>query len=447
MKRKRVMLSGLVVLLALSAGCALSQTPSTPPAQAPGYVDPMLQPPPRVQTPDTTQAPTAAPPPASAPPAAMPPPVKASKKKGKQAAQKSAPLPKPQDLPGASAPTVVAPVPTPASPGAATDVSNPADAAVPTPVATEAGQGASKKPVQAKKGKPTYTGPKDIIELPPTPMLDQEGRQRLDASGAPMSNPAVKQQRDKKGHPLFDDQGKPVFQTATDQGYDDKGKKIKAKKEKAAKTVPVNITKGTLTVDGLIGKAALNYEIKEFKFVYLYAPWIGTVIVSNRTFPGAKEQAKAFDQHTLTVTVEDHQFQVYSEKLILGKKPEAAFVAVDRDFKLDTKYPAMGYGKLLQAPYGWPGAKASPESKAYVKPPPLPPDLRPIALLPACPEGQVRPPTPPAKSGAQPAPLPCVAVEGAKLTDAPAVEGIAPAAEAPAALAAPAPPPVPPPLS
>ena len=344
---------------------------------------------------------------------------------------------------------VMAPVSTAGSPATAADVSSPAEAGVPGTVATEAGQGASKKPLPAKKGKPAYTGPKDIIELPPTPMLDQEGRQRLDASGAPMSNPAVKQQRDKKGHPLFDEQGKPVFQTAADLGYDEKGKKIKSKKEKAAKTVLVNITKGTLTVDGLIGKAALNYEIKEFKFVYLYAPWVGTVIVSNRTFPGAKEQAKAFDQHTLTVSVEDHVFQVYSEKLILGKKPESAYVAVDRDFKLDTKYPAMGYGKLLQAPYGWPAAKASPESKAYVKPPPLPPDLRPIALLPACPEGQVRPPAPPAKPGTQPSPLPCVAGAAPKPVDAPVVEGVAPTAEipavAPAPEAMPAPPPAPPP--
>jgi hypothetical protein len=382
----------------------------------------------------------------------MPAPTKASKKKGKQAAQKSAPLPKPQDLP-AGAPAAANPAASPA----VSDVPSPASSAAPAAEVTEAAQSAPppKKPAASKKGKQPYTGPQDIVELPPSPMLDDEGRQRLDPSGVPMFNPPVKQQRDKQGHPLFNDKGQPVFQTATDLGYDDKGKKIKPKKEKVPKTQPVTIAKGTLTVDGLIGKAALNYEIKEFKYVYLYAPWIGTVIVSNRTFPGAKEQQKAFDQHTLTVTVEDHQFQLFSEKVLMGKKPESAFVAVDRDFKLDTKYPAVGYGKTLQPPYGWPGAKVNAESKAYVKPPPLPPNLRQTMLLPACPEGQMRPPTPPAKPGQQPAPLPCVVVEGAKPADAPAavIESAAPAAEAPAAAPAavpetaptPAPAPTPPP--
>jgi hypothetical protein len=273
-------------------------------------------------------------------------------------------------------------------------------------------------------------------------MLDEEGKQRLDPEGKPMFNPAVKQIRDKKGHPVFDANGKPVFQTATDMGYDANGKEIKVKKVKEAKTTSLEISKGTLTVDGMIGKAALNYEIKDFKYVYLYAPWIGTVVVSNRAFPGAKEQPKAFDQHTLTVTVEDHQFQLYSEKVLLGKRPEPAFVAVDRQFKLDSKYPAMGYGKSVQAPYSWPSAKASPESKAYVKPPPVPQNLRQTLLLSACPDGQMRPaPTSPGGP-----PQACVPMPAPKPGDA-LSEGVAPATEAtPAAPAVPetAPPATPP---
>jgi hypothetical protein len=241
-----------------------------------------------------------------------------------------------------------------------------------------------------KKGKDPYTGPTNVVELPPTPMLDGEGKQRLDPEGKPMFNPPVKQERDKYGHPMFDSDGRPIFQTATELGYDEKGHKIHEKKEKPPKTVTVTITRGTLTVDGLIGKAALNYDIKDLKYVYLYAPWIGTVVVSNVSFPGAKEQKNAFDRNTLTVTVEDHTFQVFSETPMLGKRPESAFVVVDRDFKLPTKAPVMGYGATLKAPYNWPGAKPSAESKAYVKPPPVPPSLRPTLLLPPCPPGQMR---------------------------------------------------------
>jgi len=284
-----------------------------------------------------------------------------------------------------------------------------------------------KKPAPQKKGKQSYSGPNTIVELPETPMLDSDGKQRLDPDGKPMFNPAVKQQRDKNGHPMFDDHGKPIFQTAKELGYDDHGKKIKPKKEKVVKTASIAIAAGTLTVDGMIGKATLNYDIKDFKYIYMYAPWIGTVVVSNRTFPGSKEQAKAFDHHTLTVTVEDHQFQLYSDKILLGPKPEPAFVSVDREFKLDSKFPAIGYGTTLQAPYNWPGAKGNPESKAYVKPPPVPPSLRQTRLLPACPDGMART-GPPAAGTAEKS---CVVVEATKEA-APAVQESAPAPAAPA---------------
>ncbi|MGH9597870.1 MAG: hypothetical protein ACRD3K_13830, partial [Edaphobacter sp.] len=57
--------------------------------------------------------------------------------------------------------------------------------------------------VKGKKGEQVYTGPTTVIELAPTPMLDEEGKQRQAPDGKLMFNPPVKQQRDKKGHPLF----------------------------------------------------------------------------------------------------------------------------------------------------------------------------------------------------------------------------------------------------
>src|ERR1700722_1300907 len=97
--------------------------------------------------------------------------------------------------------------------------------------------------------KEIYTGPTEIVVLPPAPMLDNEGKQRLDPDGKPMFNPPVKQQRDKYGHPLFDERGKPVFQTATELGYDEHGHKIHAEKVKPPKMTPVSIAQGTYTVD------------------------------------------------------------------------------------------------------------------------------------------------------------------------------------------------------
>ena len=61
------------------------------------------------------------------------------------------------------------------------------------------------------KSKEPYTGPTEVVELPPTPLLDEEGKQRLDPDGKPMFNPPVRQLRDKKSHPVFDAEGKPVI--------------------------------------------------------------------------------------------------------------------------------------------------------------------------------------------------------------------------------------------
>jgi len=261
----------------------------------------------------------------------------------------------------------------------------------PAPASTPAKYPTGYVPVAGKKNKFDYVGPKTLVELPATPMLDGEGRQRLDPDGKPMFNPPVRQQRDKRGNPVFDDQGKPVMEAPGAMGFDEKGKKVHENKEKKVKMVSVSIERGTLTVDGMTGKAGLNYEIKDFRYLYLYAPWIGVTVVSNSPFPGAKEQKNAFADQTLTVTVDEHTLQLYSDKRLLGKKPESAFVSVDRSFKLPTRFPVIGYGETLKPPYAWPGSRENAASKGAVVPPPLPPSLRAVTLLQPCPAGQMRP--------------------------------------------------------
>src|ERR1035441_520255 len=158
----------------------------------------------------------------------------------------------------------------------------------PTPAATApASSPAAVQPAAPAKGKKARTrtarnvstGPTTIVVLPPTPMLDGEGKQRVDPDGNLMFNPPAKQIRDKKGHPVFDANGKPVFQTATNLGYDDKGRKVPVKKVKPPRMTPVSISAGTLTVDGWTGKARLNYDIADLKFMYIYASGIGIAIV------------------------------------------------------------------------------------------------------------------------------------------------------------------------
>jgi len=280
---------------------------------------------------------------------------------------------------------------------------------------------------KSKNGKNVYTGPTNIVVLPPTPMLDGEGKQRVDPDGNLMFNPPVKQIRDKKGHPVFDANGKPVFQTANNLGFDERGKKIIEKKVKPPKMTPVSIAAGTLTVDGWTGKARLNYDIADLKFLYIYAPGIGTTIVSHTSFPGAKEQPGAFNQKTLRITVDGHPIELYSEKPLLGKKPQSAWVMVDRGFLLPAKFPVFGYGATLKAPYMWPGSKDTVASKGPVQAPPLPPDVRPTLLLTPCPAGMMRPAGPPVLPGQKATVQPCVPIRPATPAAPAAITSTAPA--------------------
>ena len=288
-------------------------------------------------------------------------------------------------------------------------------AAVPAdvPPAPKTVAAATEKKEKGKGKKDVYTGPNTIVELPQTPMLDEQGMQRLDPDGKPMWNPPVKQQRDKKGHPLFDENGKPVFQTKNDMGYDEHGKKIKVQKEKEPKKIPISVSRGTMTVDGMTGKAALNYDIADLKYIYLYAPGIGVAIVSSEPFPGAVEQKKAFNLGTLTVTIGEHTLQLASDKNLLGKKPESAFVMMDRSFTLPSKFPVMGYGTVRKAPYQWPGSRQNTKLAEAEDAPPPPPDLLPTQLLSPCPSGQMRKPAAQVLPG-QTAPVqPCVPIKAA----------------------------------
>ncbi len=68
-----------------------------------------------------------------------------------------------------------------------------------------------------KKKATAYTGPTELVVLPPTPMLDEHGQQKLDWDRRPMFNSPDVQLQDKDGHPMFDRAGKPVFASTTSQ--------------------------------------------------------------------------------------------------------------------------------------------------------------------------------------------------------------------------------------
>jgi hypothetical protein len=200
-------------------------------------------------------------------------------------------------------------------------------------------------PAAKKKGKPA-----PVACVPPAP-------------GSPDAPPV---KRDENGNII-----KPVY---------DKHCHLKKTKEKPPKLVPVNIVHGELTVDGLIAKAGLNFQITDFHYMYIWVPGLGTTVVSNHFFPGSKLEENALSDKLITVTIDNHQLQVASEQPLLpGKnrkqvKPMNLFVGLDTAYAKGGQYPELGYGDIAKAPYSWPGVLA--DSKPNTKAPPLPENLR-----------------------------------------------------------------------
>ena len=161
--------------------------------------------------------------------------------------------------------------------------------------------------------------------------------------------------------------------TAPPNAKPTKAKKIaRAKKEKKPKMKHVKVERGTLTVDGLTGKAALNYDIADLHFLYMYVPGSGTVVVARSKFAGAKEQTNAFHDNGLTVNASGHIVELYSERTLISKKPESAWVRVDTSYNPSSRNPIFGYGDTDGSPYSWPAALQVNAETGVMNAPPLP---------------------------------------------------------------------------
>jgi hypothetical protein len=179
-----------------------------------------------------------------------------------------------------------------------------------------------------------------------------------------------------------------VVEEPMDKDTAKKVKKLRDKfkgKEKLPKQTPMDIVQGTLTVDGWTGKARMNYDIADLKYLYVWAPGVGTVVISDGWFEQGDIQLHAFSGNTLTVNANGHTIQVTSEKRMLSKKQTSAFVYVDAGYTVASAFPVMGYGNTEHQPYAWPGAKNVQLAKTgVVAPPPLPKDLRPVLAVAGC---------------------------------------------------------------
>ena len=133
---------------------------------------------------------------------------------------------------------------------------------------------------------------------------------------------------------------------------------VKSVKEKAPSVFSATIADGALTVDGMIAKARLNYDIQA-SYIYIFVPDVGTVVVAQADFQGAERQKKAFRGSSLIVTANGHVIELSSDRSFAPSRGKDAYVYVDSNFRYpDARYPVVGFGNTRNAPYAWPGSKA-----------------------------------------------------------------------------------------
>ena len=124
----------------------------------------------------------------------------------------------------------------------------------------------------------------------------------------------------------------------------------------AAGTRPLRVKHGVLTVDGLTVTTGLELRIASLQYLYVALPGVGTAVVAEKPFPGAREQRAAFRGNSLTVVAGESRVQLTATNRMLGslRGPRSAYVRFDPGSATSTLIPALGFGDAASAPAIWP---------------------------------------------------------------------------------------------
>ena len=142
-----------------------------------------------------------------------------------------------------------------------------------------------------------------------------------------------------------------------------------------AKLISAQVQDGVLTIDGMVAKVQLNYEIQRTGFLYFFVPGVGTAVVSLAPIPDAVKVKDAFSGSKLVFEADGHTFELSSKGNLLTRDRSKAdgYVWLDRSTVAAGRYPRMGFGNTA-GPYSWPVSTVSEKDRDehQVAPPPLP---------------------------------------------------------------------------
>jgi hypothetical protein len=132
------------------------------------------------------------------------------------------------------------------------------------------------------------------------------------------------------------------------------------------KLISAKIHDGVLTVDGLVAKVRLNYDIHDQAYMYVFLPGTGTAIVSLSPLPNGERVKDLFHGSTMKFSIDGHSFEVVSQGGF-GEGVSAGYVSIDRNTAMISRSPMVGFGMTTRPPYVWPvsGKPATGADTAY----------------------------------------------------------------------------------
>jgi hypothetical protein len=148
-----------------------------------------------------------------------------------------------------------------------------------------------------------------------------------------------------------------------------------------SKLISAQVHDGVLTIDGMVAKVELNYDIQKTGYMYFFVPGMGTAVVSLAPIADAVKVKNAFDGSKLTFAAGGHTFELNGKGNLLTKEKSKTdvYVRLDRSTIAVGRYPRMGFGNTTEPPYVWPLSEPEAKDKNahFVAPPPMPPSALP----------------------------------------------------------------------
>lgn len=142
-----------------------------------------------------------------------------------------------------------------------------------------------------------------------------------------------------------------------------------------------HVREGVYTVDGMVAKVQLNYNVDGANYLYMFVPGVGTAVISTTADQDGVSHEAALRGDELSFMVDGHHFNLTGVALAnnKGQAPAHLFVRLDRSAWRLNRQPMVGFGNLAELPYEWPGAL--PPAAAQVEEsravPPVPASLLP----------------------------------------------------------------------